>query len=365
MGHLQYNPNRLKLARQRRRMTYKALSEHISMSSKMVSSYEKEGNHYIPTEETIRKIAHVLKYPVGFFYGDDIEALDKDTVSFRSLKSMKAAQMHAALAAGQVGFLLAGFFSERFSLPEANLPDFRGFVPELAAEEIRDLWMLGNKSIPNVIHLLESKGIRVFSLSENNSDVDAFSFWKDGTPYVFLNTQKSAERSRFDAAHELGHLLLHRHGQPTGRDVEQEADAFASSFLMPKSSVIATAPRYVSLDGLISLKKNWLVSVMAVIVRFKHLELITEWQYRSLMVEASQAGYRTQEPSGIGRERSLVADKILPMLKQDGVDIPTIAEKLNLPVEEVSNLLFRPAVIARNSSPTASSRPKTSLRLVK
>ena len=33
--------------------------------------------------------------------------------------------------------------------------------------------------------------------------MDAYSFWRRGVPYVFLNTMKSAERSRMDAAHEL------------------------------------------------------------------------------------------------------------------------------------------------------------------
>ncbi|MBK8210507.1 MAG: ImmA/IrrE family metallo-endopeptidase [Rhodospirillales bacterium] len=41
--------------------------------------------------------------------------------------------------------------------------------------------------------------------------VSAFSFWEGGHPFIFLGADKqSAARSRFDAAHELGHLILHR-----------------------------------------------------------------------------------------------------------------------------------------------------------
>src|ERR1700693_4393291 len=83
----------------------------------------------------------------------------------------------------------------------------------------------------------------LFSLAENTRNVDAFSCWRNGEPYVFLNTFKSTEHSRFDAAHELAHLVLHKHGGPNqGRAAELEAHAFASSFLMPRDDVLATIP---------------------------------------------------------------------------------------------------------------------------
>ena len=54
-------------------------------------------------------------------------------------------------------------------------------------------------------------------MAENTVTVDAFSVWREYTPYIFLKLMKTAEHSRFDAAHELGHLVLHRHGGPKGR----------------------------------------------------------------------------------------------------------------------------------------------------
>src|SRR5438094_162699 len=82
------------------------------------------------------------------------------------------------------------------------------------------------------------------ALAIDAKEVDAFSMWHGETPFVFLNTKKSCERSRFDAAHELGHLVLHRHGVPQGQQAEAEANAFASAFLMPRASVLAMAPRF-------------------------------------------------------------------------------------------------------------------------
>ncbi|NVZ67186.1 ImmA/IrrE family metallo-endopeptidase, partial [Pseudomonas gingeri] len=105
---------------------------------------------------------------------------------------------------GAIAFRVNHWIEERFNLPSAGLPDLSDLGPEEAAATLRRVWGLGNAPIPNMIHLLESKGIRVFSLAEETREVDAFCTWYEGKPFIFLNTIKSAERSRFDAAHELG-----------------------------------------------------------------------------------------------------------------------------------------------------------------
>src|SRR3546814_15647567 len=105
-----------------------------------------------------------------------------------------------------------------------------------------------------MIKLLESKGVHVFSLAEDTKNVDAFSCWRNGQPFVFLNTFKSAERSRFDAAHELAHLVLHRHGGPQGREAETEANQFASALLMPHAALVSTIPSVIRLDQFLRAK---------------------------------------------------------------------------------------------------------------
>ncbi|WP_261371327.1 ImmA/IrrE family metallo-endopeptidase [Yersinia frederiksenii] len=68
-----------------------------------------------------------------------------------------------------------------------------------------------------MVHLIEPKGVKVFSLAENCVEVDAFSFWTNRKPFVLLNTIKTSERSRFDATHQLGHLVLHQRSSNTHR----------------------------------------------------------------------------------------------------------------------------------------------------
>jgi Zn-dependent peptidase ImmA (M78 family) len=359
-----FNPTRLKLARTRRQLTIKNLAEKVSLTTRMVSEYEKDRCTSQPPEATINAFSVALNYPANFFFEEEnIEGVEVENVSFRSLKSMKASNQHAAIGAGSIGVILNDYLNSRFDLPKVNIPDLSNVDPELAAEILRTEWELGSRSISNVISLLEKYGVRVFALDEQTLAVDAFSFWKDGIPYVFLNTQKSGERSRFDAAHELAHLVLHRNETPQGKDIEKEADRFASFFLMPKDTILALNGRFHTIQDILRLKHNWKVSAMALIVQMKNLGVLSEWQYKSLIIEASKMGLRTKEINGIPREVSKLIPNLIGSLKNQGIGIKDIANDLNLPFDEVASLLFMFGVVSgggKQSSPST----KVILKLV-
>ena len=224
---------------------------------------------------------------------------------------MTARERDAALASGSLAYMLSDWAEERFNLPPTNLIDLSyERDPSDAAISLRRHWGLGEKPISNIIKLIESKGTRIFSLSESTKNVDAFSCWRDNTPYVFLNTYKSSEHSRFDAAHELGHLVLHKHGGPHQRASEMDANAFASSFLMPRSDVLSHVPYVTSINQLIKAKKRWGVSVSALVYRLHKLEILSDWGYRTFCKQISIRGYRTSEPNSIDREESTVWKQI-------------------------------------------------------
>jgi len=212
--------------------------------------------------------------------------------------------------------------------------------PEVAADTVRAHWKLGERPIGNVVHLLELHGVRVFSLVEECVEVDAFSFWRDDVPFVFINTMKSPERSRYDAAHELGHLVLHRSAD-RGREAELDANRFASAFLMPRGAILASAPRYPSLPNLLQGKRPWNVSVAAFAHRLHAVDLMTDWQYRMTCIELSSRGFRKDEPDSSGvRETSQVWSKVLAALREDGITKTDIAAELRLPVREIDALVF-------------------------
>ena len=355
-----FNATRLKIARQRNKITSKELAELIGVSPITITRIEKETNQ--PDIRTVEAIAAQLSYPIKFFYEDDINIISKETASFRSLKKMSAKERDAALAAGSLAQIFLNWADKEFNLPDIDLPDFsQHYTPEAAAREIREVWGVGELPIGNLINLLESKGVRIFSLAESTKNVDAFSLWSDNTPYVFLNTIKTAERSRFDAAHELGHLLLHKHGGTSGsKEVESEANAFASHFLMPDNDVRAAIPYFHSLDQLVKAKKRWKVSLAALGYRLRKMNKMTEWQYRTFCINVNKK-FGTIEPNTIDREETIVWKMVFTELWKDGLTRDQIAEELNLPDHELENMFF--GLLNANGNPAAKNgfRPKIEL----
>lgn len=333
-----FTPSRLTVARKRRGLMKNRLAELVGLTARSITAYESGDAE--PFETTIVALAAVLKFPREFFSASEIDEPIPQSASFRALTNMKASQRDAALAAGALAVELSRWVDERFKLPASEVADLRGYAPEAAADTLRSEWGLGERPIRNMIHLLEAKGVRVFSLAEQCLEVDAFSVWRTNAGFVFLNTMKSAEHGRFDAAHELGHLVLHRHGGPRGREAEHEANRFASAFLMPRASVLAVAPTMITVDALIRLKAAWTVSVAALAHRLHSVGLVTEWHYRSLCIEIAQRGYRKVEPQGVARETSQVFKKVFDALREEGIAKADIARELLIHVADLDALVF-------------------------
>lgn len=353
-----FNATRLSIARQRRLLNKKELADLLGVVAQTVTRWEQ--GKVAPTPENIEAFSKALDFPEAFFYGQDLGVASPEMVSFRSQKAMTAGVRDAALAAGAIGFLLSDWVEEKFELPPIQVPDLSALDPESAAITLRHEWSIGEQPISNMIHLLESRGVRVFSLAENSTRVNAFSLWRDEKPYVFLNTMKTAENSRFDAAHELGHLVLHQDGQTTGRKAEEEANQFASALLLPHADLLAHSMRNVStLNQLIISKKRWKVSVAALSYRLHKLEYLSDWKYRDFCIQIATRFKRT-EPEGIERERSVVWKKVLRSLWAERITQYDIARELGVPPDEINALIFG----MLDQAPTELPSERRPLRLV-
>jgi Zn-dependent peptidase ImmA (M78 family)/DNA-binding XRE family transcriptional regulator len=361
-----FNPSRLTLARKRRGLTKARLAKAVGVEPRSISAYE--SGEFGPDDERLQKLSSVLRFDARFFHGDDLDEPSPDCASFRALTKMTASQRDIALGCGAVALMLNEWIESRFELPAADLPDFSGTEPEAAAYMLRQQWGLGELPIKNMVHLLEARGVRVFSLAIDASTVDAYSMWRGRTPFVFLNTNKTSEHSRFDAAHELGHLVLHRHGSPQGQIAEREANAFASALLMPRSSVLAHAPKFATLDSIIERKKIWSVSVAALNYRLHALGVLTDWHYRSLCIEIAKRGFRTSEPFEIKRETSQIYAKVFSALRDEGITKRDIAHELAVLPDEVEQLVFGlmiTGISSAESRPSDTRTKRANLRLVR
>jgi Zn-dependent peptidase ImmA (M78 family) len=359
------NPSRLVLARKTRGLTKRELAARSGVALRSLDGYE--GGAHEPSESNLFQLAQALEFPPEFFCGEDLDEPAINGTNFRAFSRLPARSVEQANASAALAQLLVRWIDEKFRLPEPDIPRHPGVDPEVAAEAVRKTWSLGEKPVPNMLHILEARGVRVFALIEECHEVDAFSLWQGDIPYVFLNTTKSAERSRMDAAHELGHLVLHRGHSYLGRGAEQEAQRFGAAFLMPRRSVLAMAPRGATLAQIIKAKRFWNVAVANLAFRMHEVNMLTDWQYRSLFVQISSNGYRTSEPEGTRRETSQVLAKILEILRADGISKTDIAGELHLSVRDLNKIIFglvlTPVEGNGHSQPAKTPRPPN-LKLV-
>lgn len=302
---------RLREARQARGYTAVALADMIGVTRSGVSHYER--GEQSPRPEVMRKIEEVLDLPPQFFWR--VPANDR----IRNLfwRSLSAATKSARVSA-QIRYIwleeIVRYLREYVNFPVVNFPDYEmpkkpasissELIEELAAKT-RRFWKLGNGAISNVVWLLENNGAVITRTKLEADTLDAFSEWHtaEGVPYFILGADKKvAARSRFDVAHELGHIILHRYvnGVCIGRHVdhkilEQQANRFAGAFLLPEQSFMGDvfSP---SIDTFQSLKPKWGVSIQLMIHRAQDLDLISTAQAERLWINCSRRGWRTSEP---------------------------------------------------------------------
>lgn len=359
-----FNASRLVVARHRKGMTKKELAQRIGVEPRAITGFE--AGEYEPSPENLTRISLVLGFSKAFFQGDDVDIPLTEGVSFRAMTKMTARQRDTAISAGALAYLVSDWVEDRFDLPAVDIPDLRDCTPQAAAAVLRQHWRLGERPIKNMVHLLENFGIRVFSLDEKCKELDAYSVWRDTRPCVFLNTQKSAERSRFDAAHELGHLVLHKHAAPNGIEAEKEADEFAGAFLMPEAALRAVE-RVSTIDQIIALKSSWKVSVAAMTFRLHQIGVLSSWHYQTIFREMSVRGWRTNEPFGGKLETSQVWKKVFSQLRADGGGVERMARDLQIPSDEIVRLVFGLVTVGLPSGSEGSdgTKSKAHLRVVK
>jgi len=343
-------PTRIELARQRRALSKTGLARALGVTPRSVTTYETDGAPH----ERLADLVRVLGFPESYFRDSrEIRALDQGSVFFRARRRTSAYDRASATAVATSGTALYAWVLERFRLPAIDLAvdgsDFDD--PRQAAKTLRNAWGLHDDApVPNLVQLAEAHGVRVMGLPHGTDDVDAFSLWHEGAPYVFLSLSKTAERSRFDLAHELGHLLLHSYESPlTGERtdrIEREADAFAAVFLMPQNAVRRALRTDPSAQDVIEAKAHFKVSAMALNRSARDAGVMSDWAYRQNCVALTQLGYRTAEPSGMPRERSRVFRRVLDHLRSTGGSPRTILDDLAIPAEDLHALTFGLALVS-------------------
>lgn len=305
----QFNGERLKSARVYRGLTISELAEKAEVSKQAISQFEHNKNS--PGLETLMRIIHCLGFPREYFYEENDLDLKIGNTYFRSLLTTNKRQRASQIEKTKILAAIFRYLDKYIQFPKLNLPplDHNGDI-EKAALSLREFWGLGLEPIPNIVRVLERNGFIVTSFLTKEEKIDAFSQRQDfnGNVNYFIvlgNEKNSAARRQFDAAHELGHIILHDWSydlelisREEFKQIEQEANQFAAEFLLPRESFLndLVAPYQTKLDYYVELKKKWKVSISAMIVRAYQLNAINYNQYQYLMRQMSKKGMRRKEP---------------------------------------------------------------------
>ncbi|TDC00176.1 ImmA/IrrE family metallo-endopeptidase [Micromonospora fluostatini] len=238
---------------------------------------------------------------------------------------------------GKVAWRVVEAVGRQLRLPELRLPQLDW--PEPArAEDVRTVaaaaraeFGFDDGPVPHMVRLLEAHGVIVLSLPDASERVDAFSHWYGQRPFVFLNPAKNDKaRSRMDAAHELGHLLLHHDAEPGSQLLEREATAFASEFLAPSTTLAGELPARLDFDRLHELKRRWGISLKALVYRGHDLGIYRDHTYRRGMSLLAQWGH--PEPGDLGpREQPSLLGRAVDLLNQQHTTIEDLAAQAGLP----------------------------------
>lgn len=298
-----FNGEQLKLARMAAGLSLADIGDALDVTRQYASRLENDAS---PSEGQVELLVRLLSVQKSFFYKSRVKTIEAEQCHFRSLRSSTQTLKKTIMA--QVEMLDSHFISA--VKDEIEFPDVSIFSAkdtefdsvkniEILAERARKEFAVGLGPISNVITLLERLGCIVVNLADADERVDAFSIYTS-RPLIVRNTSKqSPGRLRFDFAHELGHLIMHQ-GMETGcRLTEQQANNFASAFLMPRSSFFNEFPRvrgtYFNWDALVEMKVRWGVSLKALLYRATALGIITTDKAKSGYMYLARNGFTKVE----------------------------------------------------------------------
>lgn len=360
-----FEPDRLTQALAARRQSQVQLATMVGVSPSTVSKWR--SGQQSPEPEALERLALVLNVTPEWFTRP---VIGKTTPPlFRSNASAHVAargMLEARMEWVQEIALLLGEFVD---FPDVNLPE-RSFQDpaeitsadiEAAAQECREAWRLGSGPIPDVALALENAGAILVREETGVAQIEGLSAWSGplARPLVLLSSDKgNGFRSRFDAAHELGHLILHKHipkatAPERHKEMERQAHRFAGAFLLPAQSFAAEVRMPVTLDSLLLLKQRWGVSVAAMVMRLEALGIIDDGEKLTLFKRRSARWGVKAEPGDDGRppEKPRLLRRTVDLLMEAGV-MPreALSRHLGLSNRDIEALMGLPPMFLDGSA---------------
>ncbi len=265
-----------------------------------LSKYEMSKSQ--PPATTLLKLAQVFGVRSAYFTEEPQATIE--WVAFRKQSRLpKGRQEHIKAYTTQV-------VEGQCWLQDIVCPDLRPQFPieghartlddaEACAERLRESWRLAELPVESVSRSIEDHGGIVVAWSEDEGKFDGLSGWVNkAVPLVVFNRSVSADRQRYNLAHELGHMMLDCADLPE-QEHEGLAHRFAAAFLVPRTVArkeLGQKRRHIALDEFGLLKRKYGLSMQGWARRALDVGIIDSGYYTKLCIDFSSRGWRKQEP---------------------------------------------------------------------
>jgi len=335
---------RLQTGRELRGFSQTALARNAGITAAAISQFE--NGHARPTPSTLLKISHALDLPLGYFARrPGAPVATEPAPFFRSLRSTTVGERRRASALVGLVHELVHAVEQHVALPAPDAPANKATdddgIEQAAVDAREHLRLDPHAPIPDVALALERHGIVTARFHVDGHQMDAFSVGYPDRPVVVLGADKGQrDRSRFDAAHELGHLVLHEPRHAGTKEAEGQAHRFAAAFLMPADAIRDDLPARADWDRLAELKRTWQVSIAALLKRAQTLGTMSPTAYTQAMKTMSARGWRKREPVDLGpAERPVLLARALEVAAAHGVSLEDLVAEHGLPLHDVRKVL--------------------------
>jgi Zn-dependent peptidase ImmA (M78 family)/DNA-binding XRE family transcriptional regulator len=334
------NGERVKQAREIRGYTQSQLAAVAGVHQSNIARLER--NEFSPSDALLRALSIHLDFPVEFFQQESGPEFPLGSLLFRKRAKLKSQDRYKIRQLARLNYELMEVVSRRFATYDIRIPRLLE-SPQLAAKITRAaLGYSPDTPVDSLTYRLEKSGVVVLSIPHPIDEHDAFSLWADSEPrrpVLVLTTGKPGDRQRFNLAHELGHLVLHQTFTGSIAMIEEEANLFAAEFLMPAAAIRREFARPVTLSGLAVLKKRWGVSIQALALRARDLQVISERQYKYLCQQINGRGWRKEEPVEVPSERPRLFRKMVEKIYGDSSRSGALADAIGAPTGLVKQIL--------------------------
>lgn len=306
IGVSNFRPERLSQLLEIRNLKQSNVASMIGVGAATISKWL--SGDQSPEADTLGRLAATLNVKPDWFTREPLQYLLN--VNFRSnaasLKSSRAFLNARLNLANEVAVHLQEFVD----YPKVNFPTFdyqsidqiTDSDVEDAASALRNLWGLGEAPIQDLALCFENYGGILVREETGISNIEGLSGWSPNLsrPFALLNADKANYfRSRFDLAHEIGHLVLHRHIPDTAENYklkENQAHKFAGALLLPAKRFAYEVNSPINLNDLVILKPRWGVSVAAMVMRLHSLNLLDDDAKTNMFKRISERWGRKSEP---------------------------------------------------------------------